>query len=468
MSGDRGAYRIDLPKWLGRGTSNETWSTPGSNTVQRWLIGGPVNALDLRLINDTDARGALVDTDPTAYVDAPSLTGEPLDQWSANLRLTPHETDPKSSEVEFDTHVGFLIDELAYVSHNSEAAAHVVAPKARQAIRILTSLPEDQTPLRCAATAGDSAVMRAFTVRVAEVVTPVIGRRLARSFGLPTPSQLQRGLPAPRDDHSSLALAHGDPTVDNFMWSPGEPVLIDWELARPVGKLSSAAHTLAALVTRAPYPLRPDRREQFIDNVAAAREAVDSGLYARYYAYEVARSSFVDVLRGLRGEVDPALVHRNVARFLGDNAPSPRKVEALLRTHADGAYPIPVLPRAAAEHLAERPPKGTHPAELHMEVSALHHEVIDAAAAVLPPEVYQRHRAFLDTVAKALPPARGSVIDVGKRLRDAGMTELSAAEYIDRVTYRFSRPRHPGPVGYQPDTGQAPSLGKRKDLTQGD
>lgn len=76
----------------------------------------------------------------------------------------------------------------------------------------------------------------------------------------------------------NLALAHGDPTVGNFMWTFGEPVLTDWELARPTGKLSGAAHTLAALVTRAPYALRPARMERFIDNVAAAREAVDSGL----------------------------------------------------------------------------------------------------------------------------------------------------------------------------------------------
>jgi len=464
VSGDRDAYEVDVPLLLGSGTSNETWTVPGTDEVQRWPT-GETNALDLRVINDTDARTALRDANPGAYTSSPTPTGEPLEPLAGLPRLEPHERDPTSSEVEFDWHVGYLIDELANVSHHSEAAAHALAPKARRSVQILTSLPETEVPLRCTPDAGDSALARAFTVRVAEVVTPIIGAQPARRFGLPTPQQLQRGLAAPRDDRSRRAVLHGDPTVGNFMWTFGEAVLTDWELARPAGQLSAAAHTLAALVTRAPYPLRAARMEQFIDKVAGAREAVDSGLYAVYYGYEVARAPFVDVLRGLRGEVDPALVHRNVARFLGDNAPSPRQVDALIREHADGDFPIPALPQAAADHLAERPPGPTHPDEQYLTASALHHEAIDAAAAVMPPELYQQYRGFLATVARTLPPASRSVIDVGKRLRDAGMTDVSSHAHADRMTYRFSKAQTPDP---QRGVRQTPALTKHKGLAKGD
>ncbi|MGW0658396.1 phosphotransferase [Streptodolium elevatio] len=120
---------------------------------------------------------------------------------------------------------------------------------------------------------------------------------MTHAFRLPSPAQLDAALPAPVQDRSSPVLAHGDPTVGNFMWSFGEPVLTDWELARPAPRVSAAAHTLAALVTHAPYPLRPRRMEEFLDKVAGAREALDSGLYATYHAYEVARAQWVDILR---------------------------------------------------------------------------------------------------------------------------------------------------------------------------
>lgn len=235
VSGEQDSCEVDVPLLLGRGTSNETWTAPHTDEVQRRPI-GENNALDLRVINDTDARAVLRD---------------------ARLRL-------------------------------------------------------------------------------------------------PTAQQLARGIASSYDDRSSRVLAHGDPTVGNFMWTLGEPVLTDWELARPAPEVSAAAHTHAALVTRARYPLRPRRMEEFVERVAGAREAVKSGLYATYYGYEVARAPWVDVLRGLRGEVDPDLVHRNVARFLGDNAPSRRQVGALLRTHARGDFPVPMLPRTAVEHLASR------------------------------------------------------------------------------------------------------------------
>ncbi|MEU8139873.1 hypothetical protein [Streptodolium elevatio] len=448
-------YDVEVPLLLGSGTSNQTWTIPGTGAVQRWLT-SEINALDLRVINDTDARAALGQAYPGANTSAPTPGGEPVAAPAGLPRLTPHERDPVSSETEFDWHVGHLIDELGYVSHHSEAAAHTVADKARRSLEILTALPEAEVPLRCAADAGDSAVVRAFTIRVAEVVTPVIGERLARSFHLPTPQRLHRELPAPGEDRSSLGLAHGDPTVGNFMWALGEPVLTDWELARPVPHVSAAAHTLAALVTRAPYPLRRHRIKEFVDKVAGAREAIDSGLYATYHAYEVARAPWVDVLRGLRGEVDPALVHRNVARFLGDNAPSPKQVAALLNAHAGGAFPVPALPRAAARHLAERPPGPERPDELYWAASALHAEVTDAAAAVMSPEQHQQYRSFLATAALALPPVARSVLDVGRQLREAGMTEVTSHLHSDRMTYRFGARHAPPPASQQPeaDTGR--------------
>ncbi|MGW0665102.1 hypothetical protein [Streptodolium elevatio] len=452
---DARPFDVDAPLLLGRGTSNETWTVPGTDTIQRWPI-AEINALDLRVINDTDARAALRQAYPGAYTSAPAPGGEPLAPLAGLLRLTPHERDPVSSETEFDWHVGHLIDELGYVSHHSEAAAHAVVDKARRSIEILAALPEAEVPLRCAADAGDGAVARAFTVRVAEVVTPVIGVRLARSFHLPTPQRLHRDLPAPGEDRSSLGLAHGDPTVGNFMWSLDEPVLTDWELARPVPHVSAAAHTLAALVTRAPYSLRPHRIEEFADKVAGAREAIDSGLYATYHAYEVARAPWVDVLRGLRGEVDPALVHRNIARFLGDNAPSPKQVAALLNAHAGEAFPVPALPHAAARHLAERPPGPARPDEVFWAVSALRAEVTDAAAAVMAPDQYQQYRSFLTTAALALPPVARSVLDIGRQLREAGMTEVTSHLHSDRMTYRFDARHEPPPTSQQPeaDTGR--------------
>ncbi|UGQ11451.1 hypothetical protein LO772_32460 [Yinghuangia sp. ASG 101] len=467
MSGDPDAYEVDVPLLLGTGTSNATWTIPGTGEVQRWAT-GPINALDLRVINDTDARAALRDADPGAYTSAPTPAGEPLAPLAGLPRLEPHETDPASSEAAFDWHVGYLIDELAYVSHHSEAAAHSLMPKARRSLRILTSLPEAEVPLRCAPDASDSALVRSFTVRVAEVVTPVIGEALARRFRLPTPQQLHRGLPPAREDRSDLVVAHGDPTVGNFMWSFGEAVLTDWELARPTGKVSAAAHTLAALVTRAPYPLRSERIEQFVDGNAGARRAVNSGLYGDYHAWEVARAPYVDVLRGLRGDVDPALVHRNVARFLGDNAPSPRQVKALLRAHADDDFPIPALPPAAAEHLAERPPGLVHPDEQYLGVSVLRDEVVNAAEAAIPPDLYRQHHDFLAMVAETLPAARGSVIKVGERLREADMTEVSAQVHPDRMTYRFTKPQHPGQTGQHPGARQPPAHALRKNLAKGD
>ncbi|WP_436791898.1 hypothetical protein [Yinghuangia sp. YIM S10712] len=153
MSGDQDAYEVDVPLLLGWGTSNETFTVPGTDEVQRWPI-GEINALDLRVVNDTDARTALRDAYPDAYTSSPTPTGEPLEPLAGLPRLEPHERDPASSEVEFDWYVGHLIDELGYVSHHSEAAAHVLAPKAQRSVRILTSLPEAEVPLRCAADAG--------------------------------------------------------------------------------------------------------------------------------------------------------------------------------------------------------------------------------------------------------------------------------------------------------------------------
>jgi hypothetical protein len=428
---------VNVPRLLGSGTSNQTWTIPGSNAVQRRPF-GVLNALDLRVINDTDARRALWEAYPRIYTSAPTPDGEPLGLLAGLPRLDPHEGNPTASEADFDWYVGYLIEELGVLSRNSERAAAAVAPKARETVRILTSLPESDVPLRCSPDAGDSAVLRAFTVRVAEVVTQIVGEPLVREFRLPAPARLARGLPPAPDDRSGLVLAHGDPTVDNFMWSFGEAVLTDWELARPTGRVSSAAHTLAALVTRAPYPLRPARIEQFVDQVDGAREAMSSGVYATYYAYECARAPWVDMLRGLRNEVDPDLVHRNVQRFLGDDAPSRRRVNALVGTHA-GAFALPALPRSAVLHIAEPTPDGVPPGEQRGTVMALYDEATNAAAQVMPPHLYERYRRASDAIAKTLPPAADSVIEVGKRLREAGMTHVSRQPHLDRDTYRFGR-----------------------------
>ncbi|MEU8137919.1 phosphotransferase [Streptodolium elevatio] len=445
MSGESQPYEVDVPLLLGSGTSNETWTVPGTDAVQRWPT-GQINALDLRVITDTDARTALREAYPGAYTSAPTPTGEPLALPAGLPRLAPHKGAPTADEAAFDWHVGHLIDELGYISHHSEAAALAVTDKAQRSVQILTSLPEAEVPMRCAADADDCTVARAFTVRVAEVVTPVIGEQLAHAFRLPVPAQLDAALPAPVQDRSSPVLAHGDPTVGNFMWSFGEPVLTDWELARPAPRVSAAAHTLAALVTRAPYPLRPQRMEEFLDKVAGAREALDSGLYATYHAYEVARAPWVDILRGLRGEVDPALVHRNIARFLGDDAPTMKQVTGLIGAHAGDAFPLPALPAAAARHLAEPPHGHEHPDERYGAAEALHAEVTDAAAALMPPEQYRHYRSLLETAALALPPVAGSVLEVGRRLREAGATEVSSHLHRDRMTYRFDRTQPQAPL----------------------
>ncbi|MGA4543679.1 hypothetical protein ACPA54_27175 [Uniformispora flossi] len=456
MAREPDSFDVDVPRLLGSGTSNQTWTIPGSDTVQRRPFGVP-NALDLRVINDTDARRALREAYPQIYTSAPTPDGEPLGLLAGLPRLDPHEGNPAASEADFDWHIGYLVEELGVLSRNSERAAVAVAPKARETVRILTSLPESEVPLRCSPDAGDSAVLRAFTVRVAEVVTRIVGEPLVREFGLPSPARFARGLPPAPDDRSGPVLAHGDPTVDNFMWSFGEAVLTDWELARPTGRVSAAAHTLAALVTRAPYPVRPARIEQFVDRVDGAREAMSSGVHATYYAYECARAPWVDMLRGLRNEVDPDLVHRNVRRFLGDDAPSRRRVNALIATHAD-AFALPALPRPAALHIAEPPPRGPHPEEQRGAVVALYDEVLGTAAQVLPPHLYERYRRAFDAIAQTLPPASDSVVEVGRRLREAGMTHVSHQAHPDRDTYRFGKQPAAGRTGRRGSGRDSPSL----------
>lgn len=437
MTREPTAIGMDAPVLLGKGTSHGTWTIPGSNEVQRNPF-GVLNALDLRVISDTDARGALAEAYPHLYTSAATPDGEPLGHVAGLPRLDPHDRNPAASEADFDWFAGYLIEELGTLSRNSEDAAVALAPKARETVRILTSVPEADVPLRCSPDAGDSAVLRAFTVRVAKVVTRIVGDRVLREFRLPAPARFARGLPPAPLDRSRPALAHGDPTVDNFMWSFGEAVLTDWELARPAGRVSAAAHTLAALVTRAPYPLRPARIEQFLDMVDGAREAVSSGVYAAYYAYECARSPWVDILRGLRGELDPDLVHRNVRRFLGDEAPSRRRMNALIRTHA-GAFELPVLPRPAALHIADPPRGGMPPDEQRGVIMALYDEVNGTAEQAMPPHLYEQYRRAADEMARMLPPAADSLVVVGKRLREAGMTHVSGQAHHDRETYRFGR-----------------------------
>ncbi len=468
-SAEQAFLEADVPLWVGAGTSNEVWTVPGTGEVQRRSY-GDVDALDLRVVNDTDVRSALRFEYANVYT-----AGTPLNQQladSAGLpRLRHHGTNPSSSEATFHEVVGHMIDELAYISHHSESAARALLPKARRSVEIFRSLPEESVPLRCAADVGDSGLMRAFAVRVAEVVTPVIGERAASRFGLPTPQRIARDLAHPYDDRSRPVVAHGDPIVGNLMWAGAAPVLIDWDLARPAGEISAAAQTLAALVTRAPYPLRPERIEQYLNNVAGARKAVDSGLYATYYEYEVARSAFSDVMRGLLGKTPPELVHRNVKRFLGDNAPSLPRVKALLKAHGDGDLLSPVLPRQIRDHVVARQPKHEHPAGRFLAVEALRDEAVDAAAATLPPEVSRRYRDFLAMMARILPPPPGSALKEGERLRDAGATEVSAHEYSDRMTYRFTRPPSPGKgsdFGRHSEARRGPGLEKRKRLDQGD
>lgn len=456
---------VDVPLLLGAGHSNEIWTVPGTRVVDRRPT-GDLNALDLRVVGDIDAQRALREAYPRAYVMSSwdQATGQGLFQW----RLDPHQTDPSSSEAAFDEAAGHLIDELGYLSHHSEIAAHALAPKARQSVEILRSLPDSQVPLRCAPDVSDSGLSRAFAIRVAEVVTPVIGERVARGFGLPTPRQFARDLARGRDDHGKLVLAHGDPTVHNFMWASGEVVLTDWEMARPAPEVSAAAHTLAALVTRAPYPLRQERIAQFVSKVAGAGEAINSGLYAVYYEHEVGRSIYADVLRGLRGDVDPELVHRNVQRFLGDNAPSLRRVKSLLKAHGDGEFPIPVLPYVVRAHLAERPSTRQPPSERIWTVSALENEVSESAAATLPPAVNAQHRDFLTRFSEIVPAPTDSVIERGKRLREAGKTEVTASTQTDRMSYEFRTPQNSRQSAQRSGRqGQAQGLAKHKGLQKG-
>ncbi|MGR6997599.1 hypothetical protein ACU686_05045 [Yinghuangia aomiensis] len=214
--------------------SNQTWTIFGSNAVQRRPF-GVLNALDLRVINDTDARRALWEASLPADLHVRSDAGRRAAPPLAGLpRLGPHERDPTASEADFDWHVGYLVEELGFLSRNSERPAVAVAPKARETVRILTSLPELGGAVALLPGAGDSTVLRAFTARMTEVVTQIVGEPLVREFG------------------------------------------------------------------------------------------------------------------------------RNVQRFLGDDVPSRRRVNALVGTHG-GAFALPALPRPAALHIAEPPSR--HPAD---------------------------------------------------------------------------------------------------------
>ncbi|GAA4976613.1 hypothetical protein GCM10023205_49770 [Yinghuangia aomiensis] len=109
MAREPDSLGIDVPRLPGSGTSHQTWTVPGTNAVQRRPF-GVLNALDLRVINDTDARRALWEAYPRLDTSAATPDGAALGLVTGLPRLDPHEGNPAASEADFDRHVGYLAD----------------------------------------------------------------------------------------------------------------------------------------------------------------------------------------------------------------------------------------------------------------------------------------------------------------------------------------------------------------------
>jgi hypothetical protein len=98
---------------------------------------------------------------------------------------------------------------------------------------------------------------------------------------------------------------------------------------------------------------------------------------------------------------------------------------------------------------------------------ALYDEVTEAAAQVLPSHLYERYRSMLDTIAQTLPSSSASVVDVGRRLREAGMTHVTHQAHPDRDTYLFGKERAAKHAGRRAAGRDSPSLSPDEQRTRG-